>query len=282
MITIKGCNGFVTQPVAPARIPGLYPQNPILSHQLPYTSVHQLMNKSSVIALGCLVLVGGGLLLGTFQPRGNQASPLRVKERSTVERTPRVAETRKASAANIARADAVTAATISPALPPTRSTETPLQNNLSMPEAQAALAASAGQAQALRLDLAALQAEPELALLTGGVPAGDCALELVNTLPASAYLKIFNLNGLVATAYLRSHEKIQITLHPDQYSVKYASGPASEWRGTTAYFGSQTRFYHDGKFEPLVANQILTLTLFQRIGGTVEGLTPINADDFNR
>jgi hypothetical protein len=117
-----------------------------------------------------------------------------------------------------------------------------------------------------------------------GVIGGDSALKLINHLPSPAYVKVLNgFGATVATIYLRVQESHELELPADSYVVKYATGPASEWRGPVHYFGSSSTF-HKGEPKAIGSNQILSLTFYQVVTrGYAAGGTPkISAEEFER
>jgi hypothetical protein len=117
-----------------------------------------------------------------------------------------------------------------------------------------------------------------------GVIGGDSALKLINHLPSPAYVKVLNGYGAtVATIYLRVQESHELELPAGSYLVKYATGPANEWRGPIHYFGSSST-YHKGEPKAIGSNQILSLTFYQIVTrGYAAGGTPtISAEEFER
>lgn len=112
----------------------------------------------------------------------------------------------------------------------------------------------------------------------------DAQIKLENQLPAPAYVKVVNEYGTtVATIYLRSQESHELDIRSGTYYVKYASGPASEWRGPVYYFGSRTNF-HKGTPDNIGSQQILTLTFYQRqvSGFSTNGTPEISEEEFDR
>jgi len=91
----------------------------------------------------------------------------------------------------------------------------------------------------------------------------DAQIKLENHLPTPAYVKVVNEYGTtIATIYLRSQESYELDIRSGTYFVKYASGPASQWRGPVHYFGSRTNF-HKGTPDIIGTRQILTLTFYE-------------------
>ena len=112
----------------------------------------------------------------------------------------------------------------------------------------------------------------------------DAALKLINHLPNPAYVKVLNGYGAtVATLYLRVQESHELELPAGTYVVKYAAGPASEWRGPVYYFGSSSNF-HKGDPKLIGSNQILSLTFYQVVtkGYAGGGAPEISAEEFER
>ena len=112
----------------------------------------------------------------------------------------------------------------------------------------------------------------------------DAQIKLENHLPAPAYVKVVNDYGTtIATIYLRSQESHELDIHSGTYFVKYATGPASQWRGPVHYFGSGTSF-HKGTPDVIGTRQILTLTFYQtRVSGySATGIPSISEEEFDR
>ena len=135
------------------------------------------------------------------------------------------------------------------------------------------------------LDRNPVQSEP-LPGLQGqaAVIGSDAALKLINNLPHPAYVKVVNGYGTtIATIYLRVQESHQLEIPAGSYLVKYASGPADEWRGPIYYFGSSTS-YHKGDPTDIPTNQILSLTFYQTVvqGYSPGGTPSISAEEFDR
>jgi hypothetical protein len=133
------------------------------------------------------------------------------------------------------------------------------------------------------LDSNPIQAEP-LPGIQGqtNLIGADAALKLINHLPTPAYVKVLNGYGAtVATIYLRVQESHELELPSGSYVVKYATGPAAEWRGPVYYFGSSSTF-HKGDPNVIGSNQILSLTFYQvTTRGYAPGGTPkISAEEF--
>jgi hypothetical protein len=135
------------------------------------------------------------------------------------------------------------------------------------------------------LDSNPIQAEPTPGLQGGSnVSGSDATLKLINHLPSPAYVKVVNGSGVtVATIYLRVQETHELRLPSGSYLVKNASGPATEWRGPTYYFGSSTSF-HKGSYHDIGTNDILSLTLYRVVtkGYSAGGIPKITADEFDR
>lgn len=135
------------------------------------------------------------------------------------------------------------------------------------------------------LDSNPVQAEP-LPGIQGqtNLIGADAALKLINHLPTPAYVKVLNGYGAtVATIYLRAQESHELELPSGSYLVKYATGPANEWRGPVYYFGSSSSF-HKGDPKVIGTNEILSLTFYQIVTrGYAAGGTPmISAEEFER
>ena len=135
------------------------------------------------------------------------------------------------------------------------------------------------------LDSNPILAEPTPGLQGGSnVIGNDAALKLINHLPSPAYVKVLNAYGTtVATIYLRVQESHELKLPAGSYLVKYASGPASQWRGSVYYFGSSTSF-HKGDYKNIGTNEILSLTFYQIVtrGSSPGGTPTISAEEFER
>jgi hypothetical protein len=135
------------------------------------------------------------------------------------------------------------------------------------------------------LDSNPIQSEPQPGLqgLSSAI-GGDSALKLINHLPSPAYVKVLNAYGTtIATIYLRVQESHELELPAGSYLVKYASGPASQWRGPIYYFGSSTSF-HKGDSKNIGTNEILSLTFYQIVtrGSSAGGTPTISAEEFDR
>jgi hypothetical protein len=135
------------------------------------------------------------------------------------------------------------------------------------------------------LDSNPIQTEPTPGLQgQSNVIGSDAALKLINHLPSPAYVKVLNAYGTtIATIYLRVQESHELELPAGSYLVKYASGPASQWRGPIYYFGSSTSF-HKGDSKNIGTNEILSLTFYQIVtrGSSAGGTPTISAEEFER
>ncbi len=126
-------------------------------------------------------------------------------------------------------------------------------------------------------------AEPYGQLQSGGVVGASAALKMTNNMSKPAYVKVYDSNrNLRATIYLRAGESYELGVHPDSYLIKYVTGPGSEWRGTTHYFGSSSTFHADKEAVYIGANQRLSVTFFTRVtrGGYSGSTTKIDEEDF--
>jgi hypothetical protein len=126
--------------------------------------------------------------------------------------------------------------------------------------------------------------EPFGQLQSGGVIGASAALEMKNNMSTPAYVKIYDSSrNLKATIYLRVGESYELGVSPDSYLIKYVTGPSSEWRGTTHYFGSGSSFYSDKEPAYIGLNQKLSVTFFTRVtrgGSGGSNLNKIGEDDF--
>lgn len=83
---------------------------------------------------------------------------------------------------------------------------------------------------------------------SAGMVGASAALSMTHNMSKPAYVKIYDSSrNLHATIYLRAGEIYQLGVHPDNYLIKYVTGPGSEWRGTTDYFGSSSSFHADNE-----------------------------------
>ncbi len=120
-------------------------------------------------------------------------------------------------------------------------------------------------------------------LQSGGVIGGEAALRMTNNMSTPAYVKVYEGHGsLFATIYLRSQESYELSINPGTYRIKYVTGPADEWRGTSHYFGSRSSFYSDKGSNYIASNQILSLTFYTQYtrGGSRGNLNKIDEDEF--
>jgi hypothetical protein len=126
-------------------------------------------------------------------------------------------------------------------------------------------------------------AEPYGQLQSGGVVGASAALKMTNNMSKPAYVKVYDSNrNLRATIYLRASESYELGVHPDSYLIKYVTGPSSEWRGTTHYFGSSSTFHADKEATYIGTNQRLSVTFLTRVtrGGYSGSTTKIDEEDF--
>lgn len=126
-------------------------------------------------------------------------------------------------------------------------------------------------------------AEPYGQLQSGGVVGASAALSMTNNMSKPAYVKVYDSSrNLRATIYLRAGESYQLGVHPDSYLIKYVTGPGSEWRGTTHYFGSSSSFHADNEAVYIGRNQRLSVTFFTRMtrGGSSGSTHKIGEEDF--
>ena len=126
------------------------------------------------------------------------------------------------------------------------------------------------------------RAEPYGTLQSGGRNNSDTQLILKNDLSDPAYVKVINSNGQVcATLYLRSNESYKLGVDPGNYKIKYVSGPSSEWRGTTHFFGLSSTFF-SGNTSYIGYGDILTLTFIKSYSrnGSGSNLQKISEDEF--
>ena len=124
--------------------------------------------------------------------------------------------------------------------------------------------------------------EPYGTLQTGGISNADAAINIKNNLYKPAYVKVVNDFGQVcATLYLRAGESYELGINPGNYKIKYVSGPANQWRGTTHYFGSYSEF-NSGNTDYIGYNQRLTLTIYQTTSRYSSGsnVQKISEEDF--
>jgi hypothetical protein len=125
--------------------------------------------------------------------------------------------------------------------------------------------------------------EPYGQLQSGGVVGASAALKMTNNMSKPAYVKIYDSNrNLRATIYLRAGESYELGVHPDSYLIKYVTGPGTEWRGTSHYFGSSSTFHADKNATYIDTNQRLSVTFFTRVtrGGYSGNTTKIDEEDF--
>jgi hypothetical protein len=127
-------------------------------------------------------------------------------------------------------------------------------------------------------------AEPFGQLQSGGFAGASSALKMKNDMSTPAYVKIYDSSrNLRATIYLRAGESYELGVTPDSYQIKYVTGPGSEWRGTSHYFGSSSTFYADKSPDYIGHNQRLSVTFYTVVtrGGSAGGnLNKIGEDDF--
>ena len=126
-------------------------------------------------------------------------------------------------------------------------------------------------------------AEPYGQLQSGGMVGASAALSMINNMSKPAYVKVYDSSrNLRATIYLRAGESYQLGVHPDSYLIKYVTGPGSEWRGTTHYFGSSSSFHADNEAVYIGMNQRLSVTFFTRMtrGGSSGSTHMIGEEDF--
>lgn len=124
--------------------------------------------------------------------------------------------------------------------------------------------------------------EPYGTLQSGGLSNADAALIIKNNLHYPAYLKVVNDFGQTcATLYLRTGESYELGINPGNYKIKYVSGPANQWRGTTHYFGSYSEF-SAGDTDNIGYNQQLTITIYQTTSRYDSGsnVKKISEEDF--
>jgi hypothetical protein len=127
-------------------------------------------------------------------------------------------------------------------------------------------------------------AEPFGQLQSGGFAGASSALKINNDMNTPAYVKIYDSShSLRATIYLRAGESYELGVTPDSYLIKYVTGPGSEWRGTSHYFGSSSSFYADKSPDYIGQNQRLTVRFFTVVtrGGSGGGsLNRISEEEF--
>lgn len=127
-------------------------------------------------------------------------------------------------------------------------------------------------------------AEPFGQLQSGGFTGANSELKMINNMSTPAYVKIYDSSRtLRATIYLRAGESYALAVSPDSYLTKYVTGPGSEWRGTTHYFGSSSSFYADKSPDYIGQNQGLEITFYTVVtrGGAGTGsLSKIGEEDF--
>ncbi len=127
-------------------------------------------------------------------------------------------------------------------------------------------------------------AEPFGQLQSGGVIGASSTLKMINDMSTPAYVKIYDSSrNLRATVYLRAGESYELGVTPDSYLIKYVTGPGSEWRGTTHYFGSSSTFYSDKAPDYIGQNQGLEVTFYTvvtRGGAGSQNLNRIGEEDF--
>ena len=126
-------------------------------------------------------------------------------------------------------------------------------------------------------------AEPFGQLQSGGVAGASAALSMTNNMSKPAYVKVYDsARNLRATIYLRAGESYQLGVNPDSYLIKYVTGPGSEWRGTTHYFGSSSSFHADKEAVYIGQNQRLSVTFYTRVtrGSSGGSTNKIGEEDF--
>lgn len=124
--------------------------------------------------------------------------------------------------------------------------------------------------------------EPYGTLQSGGRNNSNSELILKNDLSEPAYVKVIDNYGQVcATLYLRSNESYKLGIDPGNYKIKYVSGPSSEWRGTTHFFGLSSTFF-SGNTSYIGYGDILTLTFIKSYSrnGSGSNLQKISEDEF--
>jgi hypothetical protein len=125
--------------------------------------------------------------------------------------------------------------------------------------------------------------EPYGQLQSGGFTDTDAALKMLNNLRDPAYVKVVDASGRTrATVYLRAGESYELGVDPGSYTLRYVSGPSSEWRGTSHYFGAKSSF-RSGSTSFIGSNQRLTVTFYQtvsRSGSSGSGVRKIAEDEF--
>jgi hypothetical protein len=120
-------------------------------------------------------------------------------------------------------------------------------------------------------------AEPFGQLQSGGVIGASAALGLTNNMSTPAYVKVYDTSRNVrATIYLRAGESYELGVNPGSYLIKYVTGPGSEWRGTTHYFGSQSSFYSDKETADIGSNEKLSVTFYTVVSRRGSGGTNLN------
>jgi hypothetical protein len=125
--------------------------------------------------------------------------------------------------------------------------------------------------------------EPFGQLQSGGVAGASAALSMTNNMSKPAYVKVYDsARNLRATIYLRAGENYQLGVNPDSYLIKYVTGPGSEWRGTTHYFGSSSSFHADKEAVYIGQNQRLSVTFYTRVtrGSSGGSTNKIGEEDF--
>jgi hypothetical protein len=90
-------------------------------------------------------------------------------------------------------------------------------------------------------------------------------------------VKVYDTSRNVrATIYLRAGESYELGVNPGSYLIKYVTGPGSEWRGTTHYFGSQSSFYSDKETADIGSNEKLSVTFYTVVSRRGSGGTNLN------
>jgi hypothetical protein len=127
-------------------------------------------------------------------------------------------------------------------------------------------------------------AEPFGQLQSGGFAGASSALKMTNDMSTPAYVKVYDSSRILrATIYLRAGENYELGVSPDSYLIKYVTGPGSEWRGTSHYFGSSSTFYADKSPDYIGYNQRLSVTFYSVVTRGASGggnLKKIGEDDF--
>lgn len=126
--------------------------------------------------------------------------------------------------------------------------------------------------------------EPFGQLQSGGVIGGRAAMSMTNNMSKPAYVKVYDsAMNLRATIYLRAGENYELSINPDSYLIRYVTGPGSEWRGTTHFFGSSSSFYSKKEAVYIGENQEYSITFFTKVtrgGSGGSNLSNIREEDF--